>query len=602
MDEVKTGAGRRLKSRKRTVQVSPATSSTAPSPRWLEPATWALSIVCLLGLFSSEAHDTDFWWHLKTGQYIMQNHRLPVPDPFAYTTALNRDAYPGEGQVRHFNLTHEWLSQLLIYLVYWAGGLPLVTLVRAGLLTSLCGLAGFLAAWRSKNFYVGIASAFAAAAVVTVAAVDRPMILTFVFVALFLTLPELRRALWVLPCLAFVWANCHGGFFMGWVVLLAYCGESLVSAAGWRFPPAREILPAYRRRLWLVTAGAIAASALNPNGLGVLSTLFHYRQSTMTASLIEWQRPYLWGEPYAFDLLLYGAALALIVSWRKVFVADWLLFAAFATAALMAFRNVSFIGILAPVLIATYFPFRLRAWPFLTWTVPIAVAAVLATGIARGSFFQLRPDLWRFPVGAADYLLANHISGPLFNTYEHGGYLIWRLCPQYQVFIDGRAISESTHKDYSTILNNPGSAGNEISGPRAALLNRYGINAVVMNTFQYNTGTPYALAMALANPATSDWQLVYDDAQSLIFVRHPAPGTPVFPDKLQRVIDHMETECSTNIQHSRISALCARTLADLYLGAGETSRARDMLRLYLNHAIYADPEAERALRQLGGAR
>jgi hypothetical protein len=284
-----------------------------------------------------------------------------------------------------------------------------------------------------------------------------------------------------------------------------------------------------------------------------------------------------------------------------VWLTDWLLFAAFAAAALLAFRNVLLIGLLAPILIAAYFPYRLEVPRIAAWAVPPLLIAMVATGVARGWFFQLRTDLWKFPAGAADYLLANHVPGPLFNTYEHGGYLIWRLWPQYRVFIDGRALSEATYKDYWQILTNPGSAEDQVTGPRADLLNRYGIRTVVMNTFQYNTGEAYSLAAALANPANSDWQLVYDDAQSLIFRNHPPPGTPVFADRARHVLEHMETECSSNIEHSPLAYNCARTLANFWLRAGNAVRARRMLQLYVDHAIYRDPHAESILRQLGGA-
>jgi hypothetical protein len=575
--------------------------ATEPSlPAWLRPAVLILSAVCLFGLLSTESHDTDFWWHLKTGEYIVQHHDLPVPDPFAYTTAMNPPSYPGEAQVRHFNLTHEWLSQILIYGVYSVGGLPAITLARAALLAAICALAGLLAARRTGKFYAGIAASFASATLATVATIDRPMLVTFLFVAIFITLLELRRALWLIPPLALVWANCHGGFFMGWVVLLIYCVETIPIGTRWSFFRTREMSPGDRRRLWLVTACAIAASAINPNGLAVISILFRYRQSAMTASLIEWRRPYLWGSPYAFDLLLYAAAIVLIISWRKVWRTDWLLFAALAGAALLAFRNILLVGIVAPILIATYFPFRFRLPRIAVWAVPLSLAAVLATGIARGSFFELRPDMWRFPVGAADYLLSHHVPGPLFNTYEHGGYLIWRLWPQYRVFIDGRALSESAYSDYWKILLNTGSTEDQVVGPRADLLNRYGIQAVVMNTFQFNTGIVYTLAEALGNPATLDWQLVYDDAQSMVFLRNPPPGTPVFTDKGRRVLEHLETECSSNLEHAPLAYNCARTMANFWLHVGDAVRARRMLRLYLEHAPYSDSEAENILRQLGG--
>ena len=85
----------------------------------------AATAAFLLGLFSPEIYDTDFWWHLRTGQYIVETRSLPSPDPFAWTTAAARDIYPGESRTREFNLTHEWLAQasyvvliVALYLVF----------------------------------------------------------------------------------------------------------------------------------------------------------------------------------------------------------------------------------------------------------------------------------------------------------------------------------------------------------------------------------------------------------------------------------------------------------------------------------------------------
>ena len=49
-----------------------------------------LAALCLTGLFSTEISDPDFWWHLKTGEYIVQHGSLPVPDPFSFTTNLGK--------------------------------------------------------------------------------------------------------------------------------------------------------------------------------------------------------------------------------------------------------------------------------------------------------------------------------------------------------------------------------------------------------------------------------------------------------------------------------------------------------------------------------
>ena len=561
----------------------------------MQPALLTLAGASLLGLLSTKADDTDVWWHLKTGQYIIQRHALPVPDPFAYTTALNPPANAGEEQVRRFNLTHEWLAQVIFYGLYAAGGIQAVILFRATMLAAFCALAGLLAARRSGNFYWGIAAAFGAASLATEFTSDRPILFTFLFVALFVAILDTRRFLWSLPVLACIWGNTHGGYFLGWVVLAAYCAETLpLRFLAWK-------QPADSRRLLLVAISTIAASAINPNGFGAIATLIHYRQGAQIPNLIEWHPPYLWGPPYAFDLLLYASAAVVLLSWRRIRLADWLLYIAFAGAALLAFRNILLIGFLAPVFIVGYFP-----WPRLrlpraavAWGFAVLLLAGLGTGLARRAFFQLYTAAWKFPIGAADYLLANHVSGPIFNTWEHGGYLIWRLWPEQRVFIDGRVLSEAANRDYRQILYNQDSAIDQVTGARAELLKRYNIQTVVMNTFEYNTGAAYPLALALAGASGREWQLVYDDAQALVFLRNAPAGTPAFSDKLTHVVDHMDRECTVAIENDPAAPLCARTLADFWMRSGQKARARNMLTLYLAHASERDPVAERALRELG---
>ena len=321
----------------------------------------------------------------------------------------------------------------------------------------------------------------------------------------------------------------------------------------------------------------------------------------MTTNLIEWQPPSLWGPPYGFDILLYAAALVLVLSWRKVRPAHWILFAAFAGASLTAFRNTPLIGFLAPVLIAAYFPFRVKVPGGLAWAPPILALAAAAAGFAQGRFLQLRVAAWTIPAGAADYLLEHHITGPMFNTYEQGGYLIWGVWPQERVFIDGRALSETVYRDYNRILFNAGSYADQVAGPREELLNRYGVQVVVMNTIDYVSGALYPLAIALANPISTEWELVYDDSQAVVFLRRPPPGIPVLSNKLGRVLRHMDRECVAYIENSPDTPLCARTLADYWLRNQVRDSARRMLLLYLSHVKRPDEQAERALQTLDAA-
>ncbi len=538
----------------------------------------ALAALFLLALFSTELSDSDAWWHLATGRYIVTRHRLPVPDPFAYTTATAGAAYPGEDGTRRFNLTHEWLAQAVWYLVYAAGGAAGVVLWKALLLAALCGLVGLVTNWRTGSWLWGVAAACGTASLAIEFAHDRPSILSYVFTAACIAIFEDRKRLWLVPPLLLVWANCHGGFFLGWVVCGAYALEALAKRA----PDARRVV--------LAGSAAVLVSGINPNGFAVLGTVLSYRQSPMQSTLTEWARADLWGPPYTFDVLLYAAAACLIASRRRVRIADWLLFLVFTAAALIAFRNELLAGLLAPILIASYFPWK-RTLPALAWYgAAAALAAALAWGCVRGSFFQLRAAEWRYPAGAVAFLQDHHIGAPLFNTYEYGGYLIWR---GERVFIDGRALSETVFQDYRNILGTPPG-----DPRRDQTLARYGVGAILVNSFEYNSGVLYPLVPALARPGEEAWKLVYLDPQAMLFLRDVPPGIPVL-DKSQ-MVPHLEAECSLHIEREPAFSLCARTLGDLFLRSNERERALRSLSLYLAHPYAGrdDPDARRAYTEL----
>ena len=88
------------------------------------PLVLALTALALFSMFSAASGDADTWFHLRTGAFIVQNHKLPAPDPFSWTTNMGEPAYPGEETTRDLNLKHEWLAQVILYLVYAAGGFP----------------------------------------------------------------------------------------------------------------------------------------------------------------------------------------------------------------------------------------------------------------------------------------------------------------------------------------------------------------------------------------------------------------------------------------------------------------------------------------------
>src|SRR5204863_1588431 len=139
----------------------------------------------------------------------------------------------------------------------------------------VCGLIGLVTWRRSSSFPAALAAALAASSVLVTFALDRPYQVTFLFLAATLALVEYRRWLWVLPPLFLIWANCHGGYFLGWVVLGAHCVESLARRE-------RAV------RLWMVSAACVLASAANPNGFGTFRALLDYRARFMQSKLLGW--------------------------------------------------------------------------------------------------------------------------------------------------------------------------------------------------------------------------------------------------------------------------------------------------------------------------
>ena len=50
-----------------------------------------LFLVFINKYLSYSLWDYDFWWHISTGRYIVENHHLPESDPFSYATELEEN-------------------------------------------------------------------------------------------------------------------------------------------------------------------------------------------------------------------------------------------------------------------------------------------------------------------------------------------------------------------------------------------------------------------------------------------------------------------------------------------------------------------------------
>ena len=206
---------------------------------WLS-SDWLLvalltAVAFLLGCY--EMADSDIWWHLSGGRWILEHHRVPDLDPFTFGS-----------QDRPWIDIH-WGFQVLMSGAYAAGGVAGLILVAAAA-GSLSLLVAATARRRDWPIAVTVACWSPALVLMSWRFDPRPEVFTLLYIACFLAVlwraPEHPRLLWILPVLQVVWVNTQGLFIFGPILL----GFFLVEQA------ARHVQRAWRR-------GAPASSSQN---------------------------------------------------------------------------------------------------------------------------------------------------------------------------------------------------------------------------------------------------------------------------------------------------------------------------------------------------
>ena len=236
----------------------------------------AIGVTVALTILPGEIRDTNIWLHLKTGQHTIETRALTVPDPFSYASDLG-PRYAGEEITRLFNLTHEWLAQIVMYQIYRGAGFPgHVMGAQRCSLAFFCGLVGWMSFRRSGGFDIGLAAALAAAGVAFHFQQSRPFLATFVCLAVTMAILESRRRLWVLPPVFLIPANLPRWILHGLV------DARRILRRGTDLALRRKAERWNDRRIygWRL-ACFVAASGLNPNGFRVIQILFLYRSSAI---------------------------------------------------------------------------------------------------------------------------------------------------------------------------------------------------------------------------------------------------------------------------------------------------------------------------------
>jgi hypothetical protein len=460
-------------------------------------------MIFALAVRQSAFIDPDLWWHLQTGQDIVTSRASPQTDIYSFTKAGSEW------------ITHEWLSEVLIYATFRAAGWAGLLILFPGIIT-----AAFYLAYRrcaGKPYLAAFAILLAAASASPLLGI-RPQMITLLFASIFIALlsqysidGRIHRLYWMAP-LMLLWVNLHAGYALGLGLIVLYT-ISFALDRKWNL-----IL-----RLVLILLACTAVVPLNPNGFRMFSyPLETLRSPSMAAFIEEWASPDFHRAmflPLALFLFLLLGALAL--SPKRARAGEVFLIFVTGLAALRSARHIPIFALIAAPIFAqqAWELIRARGWEARLFTpqestsrtaVPFALLLLLAPTVLDVALVrhfvtnQAAYEATNYPQAAVNFLDSQKVPGPIYNRYGWGGYLIRRLRGEYPVYIDGRADVYGDKFMYETFNTYDGGTG------WFEPLDRLSIRTVLISP-------DVPLASLLRND--DQWQKVYEDNQAVIFTR-----------------------------------------------------------------------------------
>jgi len=541
--------------------------------RWLVPSAGDLIFVALLVLFAFTTlsmrllGDAGIGWHIRTGQLILATHAIPRVDPFSSTTSSITTGSPW--------FAWEWLYDLLAGCLESAAGLNGVVLFTALIIAVVFSWTFRLLLRRGTDVLVALVLVLLAASASMIHFLARPHVVSWLFTLVWFWILEsseksyggspsdssasaspagnTRRNWleWLLPLTMLVWANVHGGFLVGFVLLAIYWFSASwrwLSLKGDGFDDILEKIQASRRFRALTLIGILSAVAtlVNPYGFKLHVHIYRYLSNRFLMDHIdEFQSPnfhYVAQKCFAGLLLLTLVALAAKSREAQAKEASAstglvVLFAVYS--GLYASRNIPVSSLLLILVIgpwlseamerfqqkrrglaASRFLQRMEAIDLTLqghlW--PIAAIVLTCWVALHGGKLGARPlmaahfDGKRFPVAAVDYLEKQDVQGPLLSPDYWGGYLIYRLYPRVRTVVDDRHdfYGEEFLKSYLKMVHVEPGWGDFLQQHRA--------HCVVV---------PKDSALANILLETASWKAMYSDDVALLFVR------PAEPQRLQ---------------------------------------------------------------------
>jgi hypothetical protein len=380
--------------------------------------------IATFGIASASAVQGDTWWLLRAGKDIWQSHRVSLVDRYSYTA--NGRFWPN----------HEWLWELVAYVLHAVGGMPLLT---AWIAATIAATTVVLRRISPAQGYVVPVALGAFLPVMSMSWTVRPQVTSMLFFALTMLWLSRRREL-LLPPLFLLWANVHAQVALGGALLGTVWLASLVEAVRGKEPHAR----ARCLRLTGVTAASAVATLGTPLGVRLWSYVLGADSRPGQHRIAEWDNAF---HLYISNVLFWVILVLVVVmtARRPLRLASWdrrvPLYAALAMAPLsmLAVRNIPYFAAAALPICMTLLEFRTKQEIGLVRRAPaMLVSASTATvALAIVVWAAAPPRLGWKPVSPSLATALRACPGPLYNDYNSGAPLVWWV-PQVKVFVDNR--------------------------------------------------------------------------------------------------------------------------------------------------------------------
>jgi hypothetical protein len=419
--------------------VSLPDASSTLTGRFTSRATWALigaliALVSGLALCLDRFHNGDFYLSLVSGRFVAQHGFV---DQYPFATIAKGGTW----------LNQQWLSELAFFRVAQVLGPTGLTVLYALLITAPLALLLWLCRRKGWPMLVAVTAFYfpGLLAVIHPRAAGFTVVIFSLLVALLAVVwhgrsgsgADRRPSWWVglvIVSLFALWANLHGGFIAGLLLLaLVTIGFAIDH---WRGIP--ETMPLSRiAALGLIgVLAAVAVTVSTPLGAAIWSYLLSFQNQAISLASTEWQSAF--GDPLA---VLYLGLATLFAAWMWVSsprprrVTTLLVTAGFLVFAGYSIRNIVFVGPVLALQVAWTAPNR-NPGPM---RLPVAVAGSVAAAAALVWAAVLGParddPTLGFPV--ADYAIAHPPKHGRIVTYAGvGSYINWRS-PDTRVVLNG---------------------------------------------------------------------------------------------------------------------------------------------------------------------